>query len=273
MRVTFQLRDLLHSAHVPYPHGVVPRACEKKGGGRSAAAEQDPKCMRNIFHDLSQTNMSRHLAIESPSQSYAYTFTTARGISRATQTYTCSNAITSSPSKHFHYIDVFACSATWTSANGHKQWFNNYSTSKQRHNHHHTYHEHFNLIAINIHIIITNTITIIITIYITVSITITINFVIIISISNIVSATITFTITKVITINIIITTQITTVIPSPSPPLPPSSSPWPFQYPLQSPSQLHHYNYIHFTHHLHQYTVTITKTINIAMINESISTI
>ena len=95
--MTSQLGDLLLRAHVPYPHGLVVRACEEEGGGRSAAAEQEPKRMRKICHDLSKTNMSRHLPIDSPSQSYTYTCTTARSISRATQAYTYSNAMHHAP--------------------------------------------------------------------------------------------------------------------------------------------------------------------------------
>ncbi len=42
-RVTSQLGDLLLRAHVPYPHGVVVRACEEEEGGTSTAAKYKPK--------------------------------------------------------------------------------------------------------------------------------------------------------------------------------------------------------------------------------------
>ena len=65
-RVTFQLRDLLHWAHVPHPHSVVVRACEEEGGGWSAAAEYKQKYGYNeilwqfrseTFHVISQSEL------------------------------------------------------------------------------------------------------------------------------------------------------------------------------------------------------------------------
>ena len=38
-RVACQLGDLLLRAHVPYPHGLVARACEEEEGGTSTAAK------------------------------------------------------------------------------------------------------------------------------------------------------------------------------------------------------------------------------------------
>jgi len=63
-----QLRDLLHSAHVPYPHGLVARACKEEGGDgqqlqnkiRNACVTYFMTFRKQTRHVISQSSRHRN---------------------------------------------------------------------------------------------------------------------------------------------------------------------------------------------------------------------